>query len=190
MGCRKLSESEVSQVLSVLKTSRDQSLFILGIKTGFRISELLSLKVKDVMQNGEILDRVTVHKNNMKGKARSRSVILHPEAKALLKKYLNEVGYGPERDLFVSHKTKEALSRIQAYKILKQAYLDAGLTEDKGTLATHSMRKTFANKVYENLGRDILKTGKALGHVGGYMYKNTELYLEVNQDEVDGAILA
>ena len=51
-GCRPLSEYEIYQVLSVLKNKRNKLLFILGIRTGFRISELLSLTVKDVYKDG------------------------------------------------------------------------------------------------------------------------------------------
>jgi site-specific recombinase XerD len=33
-----------------------------------------------------------------------------------------------------------------------------------GTLGTHAMRKAFANKLHVLLGRDLVKTQRALGH--------------------------
>lgn len=52
-GCRALTADEVvrvSQAFHGTYAERDRALFILGIKTGFRISELLSLGVGDVWQ--------------------------------------------------------------------------------------------------------------------------------------------
>jgi site-specific recombinase XerD len=39
---------------------RNRAWIILGTRTGFRISELLSLKVGDVYQQGQIVDFITV----------------------------------------------------------------------------------------------------------------------------------
>lgn len=47
---------------------RDRTLFAVGLNTGFRISELLSLTVGDVVtKNGEITKFVSVRRANMKG---------------------------------------------------------------------------------------------------------------------------
>ncbi len=56
-----------------------------------------------------------------------------------------------------------------------------------GTLGTHMMRKTFANRLYERLGRDLFKTQKALGHQN---VNSTVQYLHVDQDEINAAIRA
>jgi site-specific recombinase XerD len=54
------------------------------------------------------------------------------------------------------------MTRVMAHLALKAAFAAAGLM---GPLSTHAMRKTFANRVYERLGRDLPKTEQALGHV-------------------------
>lgn len=46
-------------------------LFVVGYRTGFRISALLSLLVGDVQQHGKGLDHVTVQPQHMKKKRRS-----------------------------------------------------------------------------------------------------------------------
>jgi integrase len=47
---------------------RDRCLFIVGIHTGFRVAELLSLTVGDVWQHNRIPDHVTVQRCHMKRK--------------------------------------------------------------------------------------------------------------------------
>jgi integrase len=56
-GCRALTENEVQLVRRSFGGAfarRDEALFMLGVKAGFRISELISLRVKDVLQHGKI----------------------------------------------------------------------------------------------------------------------------------------
>jgi integrase len=51
-GCRPLKEREIQRILKSLDgryAARDRALILLGIKSGFRISELLSLRLSDVM---------------------------------------------------------------------------------------------------------------------------------------------
>jgi len=50
----------VSQAFRGTCAERDRALFALGIKTGLRISELLSLRVGDVPQHGRFVDYVAV----------------------------------------------------------------------------------------------------------------------------------
>jgi integrase len=42
-----------------------------------------------------------------------------------------------------------------------EAYKSNELT---GKLGTHAMRKTFANRMYDKLGKDLVKCQRALGH--------------------------
>jgi integrase len=91
-GCQPLAEDEVDVVrksFSGIYATRDKALFILGVKSGFRISELLSLRVGDVWQHGRLVDRVTVARAHMKKKVEGRTVVLHPEAKAALTAWLD-----------------------------------------------------------------------------------------------------
>ena len=49
------------------------------------------------------------------------------------------------------------------------------------------MRKHFANKVYEKLGHDLVRTQRALGHKN---INSTVSYLSYREEEIDAAILA
>jgi integrase len=73
-GCRALTDEEVQLVKRSFGgefAKRDEALFMLGVEAGFRISELISLRVKDVLQYGAIRERVEVAKRHMKQAAES-----------------------------------------------------------------------------------------------------------------------
>jgi integrase len=162
---------------------------VLGIKTGFRISELLSLRVGDVWQHGRFVDYVMVQRRHMKQKRESRSVIVHPDAKAVLAVWLMELqrtgDVTPETMLFPSRKgLNRPLRPGQARHLLGQTYAVCGLT---GRLSSHTMRKTFGQTVYEKSGRDLLKTQRAMGHKSP---ASTVAYLHIDERDIDALILA
>ena len=57
---RSLTEHEQAEIAAALAMGRDRLLFLFGIYTGFRIHELLSIRLKDVWQNGKAAAAVTV----------------------------------------------------------------------------------------------------------------------------------
>jgi site-specific recombinase XerD len=82
-GCRALNEGKLIQVTQALagpEALRNKALFVVGHRTGFRISELLSLTVGDVWQQGQVVTHVTVRRCQMKRHVAGRTVRLHPEA--------------------------------------------------------------------------------------------------------------
>ena len=168
-GSRPLSDAEVRQVVQSFRgrnALRDRALFVLGVKTGLRISELLSLTVGDVLQHGRIADRITVRRRYMKRKVAGRTVLLHPEVKDALATWIarlqERVPVSSSTPVFLSRKGSDrAIGRKHAWRILTTNYAGSNLP---GTLGTHAMRKTFANKVHVLLGRDLVKTQCALGH--------------------------
>ena len=190
-GCRPLSVDEIQLVSDSFYGTyalRDRALFLLGIFSGFRISEMLSLRVQDVLQHGSLVSRVAVARRAMKGRRESRSVVLHPKAQEALRPWLEALETGghldPETFLFRSREgDNRAISRVQAHGILREAFEANQL---QGKLATHSMRKSFANRAYEISGRDLLRTAKALGHKS---VDSTISYLSFKQEEIDDLVL-
>lgn len=191
-GCRPLTESEVEAVLAELsgpRRARDRALFLLGVRSGFRISEILSLRLGDVVQAGRVVERVRVMRRHMKGKREGRTVLLHPAARAALGAWVEELrsdGY-MTTDSFVFQSRRgpnQAIGRTQAWRLLKRAFDRAGLT---GNLGTHSMRKTFADRIYERLDGDLVKTAQALAHRS---ISSTASYLSFRESEIDDAILS
>jgi integrase len=191
-GCRPLTEAEVDLLqrsFGGVYAARDRALFLLGVKSGFRISELLSLRVRDVAPHGRVVDRVAVQRQHMKNQREGRTVILHPDAKAALAAWLLTLrqwpGFTPQTYVFRSRKGQNrAISPVQAWRILHQAVTTNELS---GKVGTHAMRKTFAHRVYEKLNHDLMKTQRALGHKN---VNSTISYLSFAQEEIDAAILA
>jgi integrase len=201
-GSRPLTPHELATIKPLFSgrmARRNLALFCLGVNTGYRISELLSLTLGDVIdKNGDFKEYATVARRNMKGSHEGRSVPLNASAKNALRPWLRELerrGYGHKDDfLFQSQKAGDgAISIKTAWRVLEDAYRAGGLT---GRLGTHAMRKTFANTIYDHFlaraasGESIDPfrcTSKALDHKD---IKSTDQYLSFRNEDVYLAIHA
>lgn len=190
IGCRPLSDDELADVVAVLNGewgNRNKALVILGVTTGFRISELLSLKIRDVTINGKLNSHVRIPKSRMKGKRQPRSAVMAPMVRPYLSAWLEDLRAvkldGGNSWLFQSRKARGPLSRIQAHRIITDAFKMTGLSGARGELATHTLRKTFADRMWHALDQNIFKVQKALGHSNP---GSTVAYLSFNdQEQVD-----
>lgn len=191
-GCRPLTDAEVIEVARALECTtqgiRDVALFLTGVRTGFRISELLSLRVGDAFQNGNYVDFITVKKMYMKGKAVSRGVPLHSQARIALERQVEELAKRGKASatsfLFPSREgSNRAITRMSAWRMLKVAFSACGLT---GKLGSHTMRKTFARRMYEYFGKDLVLLQQALGHA---RITSTVSYISFAEKEVSDAFL-
>jgi len=190
-GCRSFTDQEADLIMKSFAgnyAARDRAVFAVGRFTGERISAILHLKVADVVQAGRVADAVTYRRASRKGKVEGRTVKLHAEAKAALSAWINALSKDAvltaDDYVFQSRKGQGPLGRVQYHRILKDAVEANELT---GKIATHSMRKTFADRVYEALGRDIFRTQKALGHRN---INSTVQYLSFKEADIDAAVLA
>jgi integrase len=185
-GMRPLSDEEIVKVLDGFvgrHALRDKALFVLGIKSGLRISELLSLRVGDVYQYGRMLDRVTIEKRNTKGKHKSKNKPLHPDAKKILKQLIEQDSPHPDAFLFQSQKgANKAISRNHAWWVFNRVF---DLEEIPGKKGTHCMRKTVAKKVWEK-DKDIRMVQKVLDHA---RVDTSFEYLSFEEGAEDDAIL-
>ena len=185
-GCRPLNRVERKEALRNCGSSRERALLSLGCATGYRISELLSLRICDVIDiNNNPLRYVSVKASNTKTKE-GRTVLLNTVAgKAVADhaKYLLSQGISRTAHLFQGKKSKvNAISRQQAWRLLKDLFEKACIF---GQVATHTLRKTFAADCYQLLGGAIEKVARALGHKS---LNSTLSYLSFNNTEIDAAI--
>jgi len=196
-GCRPLTGGEVRRVVKTFQgryKERDRAMFVLGVCAGFRISEMLSLRVRDIVQNGEITKRVCVQRQNTKGKKQTRDVKLLDAAREVLfewiKKGLHAKGFIlPDTYLFKSQVGKnKPISRRHAYRVLKDNFERNYMT---GKLGTHTMRKTYAAALYKDLVERRAKgepvdpfplTARGLGHMN---MGNTEKYLSFHEEDIE-----
>ena len=77
------------------------------------------------------------------------------------------------------------LTRESAGRMMHAAFAAAAIEND-GRLGTHTLRKTWARKVYKNSGNDIMILKSALNHSDVSV---TQKYLEADEDEVMAAIV-
>jgi integrase len=190
-GCRPLTSAEVARVLAAFggKTVlRDRALFLIALRTGLRVSSLVSLRMGDVWRGDRVLPRIRVRRASTKGKRSGFDMPLHPEAAHSLQGYLESLGPRHSEDYVFIGRAKGSypLHRTQAWRILKKAFAAAGVTGSRGELGCHALRKTFARTMYDALGHDLLRTAKALQHS---QITTTTRYLSFAEQEVDDAIL-
>ena len=188
------------RVLAAIATfpARDRCAIILGINTGFRASELASIKIGQIWDGTQVRQEITVARRDLKNgrglrrrSVRSRTVPLNAAARAALTEYLHERQIqrgqlGPLEALFRSMRTGRGLSRWRLNAIVHQVAHAAGLSPD-GRYGTHTLRKTFCRRVHEVLGRDINLTRQAMGH---RYVTTTQAYLEPDPAAVRSAILS
>ena len=187
-GSRPLTRQQVKGLLALTSSIREQTLLSLGFCTGYRISELLSLKVSDVSTNGIIHSHVTVKAANTKTKT-GRSVLLNTDAQKALRRLVDVIGTNAngQSPLFVSRKhdangNLKAISRQQAHDLLKALFAKIG---EFGNVSTHTLRKTFAARIYEQTGKlEIVQI--ALGHKS---INSTISYLAFGNDDLNRAIM-
>lgn len=181
-GCRALTNEEIVLVEQALVGARNKALFTLGVATGLRVSEIVTIPVKNIFQHGKVTDRVTIDRKNIKGKKGGRSVVLTDRAKLAISNLIKEECLTEDMFLFPSRKGGH-ISRKQAWRILTDCYASLEL---QGKVSTHSMRKSLAVRVWEASGKDIRKTQIALGHAN---IQSTISYLGVDTESVDQLVM-
>ena len=85
-----------------------------------------------------------------------------------------------DRFLFPSRQRTGAIDRRTAHEALKKSFEEAGLN---GKLATHTMRKSFAQRLYDQTA-DIFAVQEMLGHKS---VATTQSYLGVNYTDCPGS---
>ena len=86
-GTRPLDNDEIRRVSAAFTGTfevRNRGLFMLGVSTGGRISELLSLRIGDVYQNGKAVSDLLFDKSIVKGGEVSRAVPVNRDGRAAI----------------------------------------------------------------------------------------------------------
>ncbi len=159
------------------KSARDALLFTFGINSVLRITELLKLKVSDVIdENGFVKDHYEIREPAAEARAHYP---LGKNVKKAIKDYLKDYKGNLDRPLFPSRKGNKAISRQQAWHILNDAARQTGVTERIGN---HSLRKTFVYHAYKN-GADLSLLQEMLNHSST---KATLRYIGISPEEKHG----
>ena len=149
---------------------RDYLVFLLGINTGLRISDLLNLKVADVKNKNQIIIRE-------KKTGKEKKFTLNDAVREEIDKFI-ESKSGDEF-VFQSRRNKaNPLDRVRTYLMLNKAAEEAGL---KIRIGTHTLRKTFGYHLYQKT-KDVALLQYLFNHKSPSV---TLRYIGINQNVAD-----
>jgi len=168
-----LSSKEVDLFLDQPDTTdskgcRDKAMLEALYATGIRVSELISLNIRDVNLSVGFIRCV--------GQQKERIVPLYRTAIKALSVYINEVRPqlldDPQEDALFVNMSGERMSRQGFWKIVKYYQEKAGIKKD---ITPHTLRHSFAAHLLEN-GADLKSIQEMLGHAD---ISSTQIYAQV-----------
>ena len=159
---------------------RNYALFMLGVHTALRISDILRLRWDDVydFRTGEIIIEFPVVESKTK---KPKTLALHDDAVKALKMLAAEKA-APGRFVIENAKTGKAISRVQAYRIIRAA---SDKLKFKKPVSCHSLRKTFGYHAWKD-GVDHLLIMTIYNHSS---VEITKLYICITDDAINKVYL-
>lgn len=161
------------------KNPRDLLLFVLGINTGLRISDILPLKLGDVQdKKGDPKGYVYLTE---KKTHKQRKIVLNSEVKKALQIYFDKSKvYDLGTYLFTSDRDNKnrPLTKAMAWHLVNKWCREVGIIERVGT---HTLRKTLGYQMRKR-GIAIEVIQRQLGHSS---VKTTNEYIGINQEELE-----
>lgn len=157
--------------------TRDYLMFIFGINVGLRISDIITLKVKDVLNySGNMKEHIEIREDKTeKIKKFKINAVLSTE----MYNYIKNMNY--DEYIFKSRKgNNQHITRFRAYTILNNASRNVGIDYKIGT---HTLRKTFGYWFYQQT-HDIALLQELFNHSSPNI---TLRYIGITQDTVDNA---
>ncbi|PFV83987.1 site-specific integrase [Bacillus thuringiensis] len=164
---------QIQQIKEYLKEKsvRNYILFVMGINTGLRISDILKLKVGDLKGSHISMREMKTGKQ--------KRIEITPTLRRELRWYIEE-REGHEYLIRSRQGTNRPIGRSMAYKILRKAAEEFGLDE----IGTHTLRKTFGYHMYKQT-KNIALLMEIFNHSSERV---TLRYIGVNQDVMDKAM--
>lgn len=156
------------------RSDRNALLFMFGIYSGLRISDILHFRVRDVRGKKYF---VIIEQKTKK----ERRIPIHKMLRKEIEKYVS--GKKDYEMLFKSRQgINKPITRQQAYNIIQQAAEEFGIER----LGTHTMRKTFGYNLYKQTG-DIVLVQKILNHATPEI---TLAYIGITSETMENAIMS
>lgn len=158
------------------KSKRDYLMFMIGISSALRISDILKLKVRDVWDGKKPKEFIFL---NEKKTGKYKRFPITDNLSKSIKEYVKEFNPKEEHYLFCSRKGDKPITRQHAALILSRAGDYIGIKEP---ISTHSMRKTWGiGHIIAGFRLHLLcqlSTIKAMEN----LFKDTERYITVPND--------
>ena len=173
-------KSKITLMYDGLKEQNDRNamVFKFGINTILRVSDIITIKVADIMdESGVVRDYVQLQEQKT---SRYRKIRINAELERSLIKYINDWKLQLDDWLFPSFRSPEKhIDRVTTWKFLKKASEEAQIEN----FGTHSMRKTLAYHIYSQT-KNISLVMKMLNHTNPAV---TMRYIGISQDMIDRA---
>jgi len=172
------------KILAIKRNLKDEGsprnylLFVMGVNTALRIGDLLSLKVKDVIDSkGEIKSYLFIKESKT---GRQAKIYLNDPVKEALNYYLDKTkGIDPDSYLFKSERSNKKLDRVRVWGLIQNWVKEAGLEGER--YGTHSLRKTWGYQARMQ-GVSISQIQNKLGHKSPAI---TSRYIGIDQEEIN-----
>lgn len=150
------------------QSPRNLLLFVMGINLGLRISDILSLDVRDVKDKEFII-------LNEKKTGKYKKMPINPKLIKMITEYTKDME--TDKPLFMT-KFKNRMDRITAFRIIKKGSKAANISENIGT---HSLRKTFGYHFYKKY-KDVAMLQKIFNHSSPQV---TLRYIGIEQEKIE-----
>lgn len=177
--------AQIKNLLRGQKRFRDLLLFVVGINSALRISDLLELRTGHFLdEKGKVRQRFWI-KEQKRGKR--QEVVINDSIRTTLEEYLEAyplVAENTENYIFFSSKGEDyshPIKRGQAWKLITAICREVGLSGDFGT---HSLRKTWGYHARLN-GVDLALIMHKLNHES---IAYTRRYLGITDDELQAVV--
>jgi integrase len=163
------TKEQIDNMMNAIPAGRDRMLFLIGINSALRVSDLVKLRVSDFdFSEGRIIVR-----EQKTGKAKNH--LLHPLVAEKLHQFI--LNRGLKDYIFCSQKGGHISTQRVRYIITKAAEV-CGYKH----ISTHTMRKTFGYQAWK-AKQPFPLIMAAFNHVDP---KVTKRYLGIQQDDLDG----
>lgn len=168
------TQQEINDFLFCLRrnknANRDVFLFLIGINSGLRMSDIVKLQKKDIIssKNPRIVEKKT-------GKTR---ILYLSSLQDLIQDYTKDLE--PEDYLFPSTKGGH-LEVNTVYQMFQKVAKLLG----RDDIGTHTLRKTFGYHYYKKT-KDVATLMEIFGHSSE---KITKRYIGINEDEISETLL-
>jgi integrase len=177
--------SQIKNQLEGAKRYRDLLLFVVGINSALRISDLLQLRVGDFIDDkGDIRERFAIREEK---RAKRNVVTINASIREALEKFLHaypDIAQDKDNLLFFSTRNSKSyknfthsITRVQAWRLIAEACRAVGLN---GNYGTHTLRKTWGYHARQS-GVPIELIMAKLNHSSISM---TKRYLGITDDEL------
>jgi integrase len=162
------------------KSERNFVLFVLGITTGFRAGDLVKLRVRDIkdaLKRGEfeILEDKKKNSRNIREKNRKpRKVEIIPKLHRILKEFIRD-----RKDYEYAFQSRKGVNKHIGVQAVSNTLKEAGEYFGLQDITAHSMRKTYAYRIYIMSDKDIVAVKELLGHSS---IEETKLYIGLDRE--------